>query len=147
MRHEQSAQVLVEPLALGRLGGRDERHERLGQLDADDRGAPQLVGRRVRRVPRQLGHDLIGHRSVQRGGRLGERGRHVGACEQRLDGLPGVDVLPFDVTDPDAVRGAAGRVAGSLGGRTLRAVINNAGLITRVGRSSCRQRTCAVSSR
>jgi NAD(P)-dependent dehydrogenase (short-subunit alcohol dehydrogenase family) len=64
---------------------------------------------------------------------LAERGYHVFAGVRRtaaaLDGLPGVHVLPFDVTDPDAVRGAAERVAGALGGRKLRAVINNAGLI------------------
>ncbi|MGI5131150.1 SDR family NAD(P)-dependent oxidoreductase [Pseudonocardia sp. CA-107938] len=65
--------------------------------------------------------------------RLTERGYHVFAGVRRsapgLDGLPDVDVLPFDVTDPDAVRGAAERVAGALGDRVLRAVINNAGLI------------------
>lgn len=64
---------------------------------------------------------------------LVERGHHVFAGVHRsaaaLHGLSGVHVLPFDVTDPDAVRGAAERVAAALDGRQLRAVVNNAGLI------------------
>ncbi|GAA1295087.1 SDR family oxidoreductase [Pseudonocardia aurantiaca] len=62
---------------------------------------------------------------------LAERGHRVFAGVRRpapaLDGLPRVEQLPFDVTDPDAVAAAADAVSAAVGG--LRAVVNNAGLI------------------
>ena len=64
---------------------------------------------------------------------LAERGHRVFAGVRRpapaLDGLPGVEQVSFDVTDPDAVAAAAGSVSAAVDDAGLRAVVNNAGLI------------------
>lgn len=46
-----------------------------------------------------------------------------------LAGIPGVSVVPLDVTDPDSVAAAARAVADEQRGAGLHAVINNAGVI------------------
>jgi NAD(P)-dependent dehydrogenase (short-subunit alcohol dehydrogenase family) len=46
-----------------------------------------------------------------------------------LDGLPGVQSITIDVTDPGSVAMAADQVAALTAGRGLHAVINNAGII------------------
>lgn len=64
---------------------------------------------------------------------LAERGHRVFAgvhsTAPLLDGLRRVEVLPFDVSDPNQVGAAADAVSAAVGDRGLRAVVNNAGVI------------------
>lgn len=47
----------------------------------------------------------------------------------RLGGVPGVRSVTIDVTDPQSVAAAVGKIAAEVGGDGLRAVVNNAGVI------------------